>query len=144
LPEAPLLKNFLFADDTVFLAKGKNIEELTKFVYCRIVHYFRSKKLSLHPEKVTKFSVFITSYIVHKNPLHNFANYSNLSDIQKPELIVLSENVNINSCVPATRYLGVYFDTQLNFKHHISTLTNKLTKMLYFFKQTKHVLTPKA
>jgi ribonuclease P/MRP protein subunit RPP40 len=32
LPEAPLLKNFLFADDTVFLAKGKNIEELTKFV----------------------------------------------------------------------------------------------------------------
>ncbi len=32
LPEASLLKDFLFADDTVLLAKGKNVEELTNFV----------------------------------------------------------------------------------------------------------------
>ncbi len=52
--------SFLFADDTVLLAKGKNIEELTNFVnieFQKIVHYFRLNKLSLHPDK-TKFLIF--------------------------------------------------------------------------------------
>ncbi len=53
-------------------------------------------------------------------------------------------NVNVNSPEPAIRYLGVYFDPNLNFKHHISTIVNKLSKMLYFFKKAKHILTPKA
>ncbi len=59
-------------------------------------------------------------------------------------MIIPIENVNVNSIVPAIRYLDVYFDPQLNFKYHISTITNKLSKILYFFRQAKHVLTPKA
>ncbi|MFN9979891.1 MAG: RNA-directed DNA polymerase, partial [bacterium] len=146
LPEASLLKDFLFADDTALLAKGKNVEELTTFVnteFQKIVHYFRLNKLSLHPDK-TKFLIFSNSHLVRENPPQIFANYHNLSGVQKPELIIPIENANANSIVPAIRYLGVYFDPQLNFKYHISTITNKLSKMLYFFRQAKHVLTPKA
>jgi hypothetical protein len=86
LPEASLLKDFLFADDTVLLAMGKNIEELTTFVnieFQKIVHYFRLNKLSLHPDKtkflisatailcviiLLKFSPIITIYLMFKSP----------------------------------------------------------------------------
>ncbi len=46
--------------------------------------------------------------------------------------------------MPAIRYLGVYFDPQLNFKYHISTIVNKISKVLYFYRQAKNVLTFKA
>ena len=146
LPEASLLKDFLFADDTVLLAKGKNVEDLTNFVnveFQKVVSYFRLNKLSLHPNK-TKFLVFSNSPAVRNNPPHIVANYNNVATDQNPDLIVPIENVNVNSPEPAIRYLGVYFDPNLNFKHHISTIVNKLSKMLYFFKKAKHILTPKA
>jgi hypothetical protein len=69
LPEASLLKDFLFADDTVLLAKGKNVEELTNFVnveFQKVVTYFRLNKLSLHPKK-TKFLVFSNSPTKQQN-----------------------------------------------------------------------------
>jgi hypothetical protein len=146
LPEASLLKDFLFADDTVLLAKGKNVEELTNFVnveFQKVVTYFRVNKLSLHPNK-TKFLIFSNSPTVRNNPPQIFANYNNLSTPQNPELIIPIENVDVNSSEPAIRYLGVYFDPNLNFKHHISIIVNKLSKMMYFFKQAKHILTQKA
>jgi len=52
--------------------------------------------------------------------------------------------IDIKSTVPAVRYLGVYFDPQLNFKYHIQTIVAKISKMLYFYRQSKHILTQKA
>jgi hypothetical protein len=92
----------------------------------------------------TKFLVFSNSPTVRNNPPQIFANYNILSTVQNPDLIVPIENVDVNSSEPAIRYLGVYFDPNLNFKHHISIIVNKLSRMLYFFKQTKHILTQKA
>jgi hypothetical protein len=146
LPEASLLKSLLFADDTALHVSGKNVDELTNFINTelkKIIQYFKFNKLSLHPEK-TKYLIFTNSPATRNNPPLIFANYNNLTGVQNQDLIMPIENITANSSVPAIKYLGVYFDPQLNFKHHILTITNKLSQMLYFFRQTKHVLTVKA
>jgi len=78
------------------------------------------------------------------NPPKIFANYNNLSGPQCADLLHPIENVTSNSQIPAIRYLGVYFDPQLNFKFHISTIVNKISRMLYFYRQAKNVLTLRA
>jgi len=146
LPLSTLLKSLLFADDTALLASGSNIETLTEFVnneFHKIVYYFRKNRLSLHPDK-TKFMIFSNTLAAKKEPPKIFANYNNLSGVQSADLLYPIENVTVNSSIPAIRYLGVYFDPQLNFKYHITTIVNKISKMLYFYRQAKNVLTPKA
>jgi hypothetical protein len=146
LPLSSLLKSLLFADDTALLASGSNIDDLVEFVnneFHKVVYYFRKNRLSLHPEK-TKFMVFSNSLAAKKEPPKIFANYNNFSGPQNVDLLYPIENVTSNSSVPAIRYLGVYFDPQLNFKYHISTIVNKISKMLYFYRQAKNVLTFKA
>jgi hypothetical protein len=136
----------LFADDTALLASGSNIEELNRFVnseFQKVVYYFRKNRLSLHPEK-TKFMIFSNSVNVKKDPPQIFANYNNLNGPEDANLVYPIENITVNSTVPAIRYLGVYFDPQLNFKYHIKIISNKISRMLYFYRQVKNILTEKA
>jgi len=133
----------LFADDTALLARGANIIELADFVnteFQKIVTYFSVNKLSLHPEK-TKVMFFTNSPAVKSNPPIIYANYNSLDSVPNPALLFPIENISQLSKIPAIRYLGVYFDPQLNFKHHIQIIQNKISKMLYFYRQAKHVLT---
>ncbi len=146
LPLSLLLKSLLFADDTALLASGSNIEELTRFVnseFQKVVYYFRKNRLSLHPEK-TKFMIFSDSVNVKKDPPQIYANYNNFNGPEDANLVYPIENITVNSTVPAIRYLGVYFDPQLNFKYHIKTISNKISRMLYFYRQVKNILTEKA
>jgi len=146
LPLSSLLKSLLFADDTALLASGSNIEELNRFVnseFQKVVYYFRKNRLSLHPEK-TKFMIFSNSVNVKKDPPQIFANYNNLNGPEDANLVYPIENITVNSTVPAIRYLGVYFDPQLNFKYHIKIISNKISRMLYFYRQVKNILTEKA
>jgi len=143
LPSASLLRSLLFADDTALLARGSNIKDLADYVnseFHKVVQYFRENKLSLHPEK-TKVMFFTKSPSVSSNPPIIYVNYNNLDSASKPELLLPIENITQNSRIPAIRYLGVYFDPQLNFKFHIQTIVNKISKMLYFYRQAKHILT---
>jgi hypothetical protein len=146
LPSSSLLRSLLFADDTALLAKGANINELAEFVnteFQKVVLFFRTNKLSLHPDK-TKVMFFTNSPAVKDNPPIIYVNYNNLDSAANPELLVPIENITQNSATPAVRYLGVHFDPQLNFKYHIKTIVNKISRMLYFYRQAKHVLTWKA
>jgi hypothetical protein len=146
LPSSSLLRSLLFADDTALLARGSDINALADFVnteFQKVVQYFSANKLSLHPEK-TKVMFFSNSQAVKLNPPVIYANYNNFENEAKPELLFPIENITQNSKIPAIRYLGVYFDPQLNFKFHIQTIVNKVSKMLYFYRQAKHVLTWKA
>jgi len=143
LPSSSLLRSLLFADDTALLARGSNINDLANFVnteFHKVVQYFRKNKLALHPEK-TKVMFFSKSHLVNSNPPTIFINFNNMDSAVNPELLVPIENISINSRIPAIRYLGVYFDPQLNFKFHIQTIVKKISKMLYFYRQAKHVLT---
>jgi hypothetical protein len=61
--------------------------------------------------------IFSNTLAAKKEPPKIFANYINLSGVQRADLLYPIENVTVNSSIPAIRYLGVYFDPQLNFKY---------------------------
>jgi hypothetical protein len=46
--------------------------------------------------------------------------------------------------VPAIKHLGVYFDENLDFKYHINTISNKLSRALYSLCSVKKILPLKA
>ena len=45
---------------------------------------------------------------------------------------------------PHFKFLGVYFDPNLNFKKHISYINSKLSKSLFYLRSTKNFLNQKA
>jgi hypothetical protein len=68
LPLCTELMLILFADDTTLSASGEDLNQLTEYVnneFQKVCEFFRSNKLSLHPEK-TKFMIFTSSANVKK------------------------------------------------------------------------------
>jgi hypothetical protein len=60
LPMCSDLMSILFADDTTLSAAGDDLSNLADFVnteFQKVCEFFRSNKLSLHPDK-TKFMIF--------------------------------------------------------------------------------------
>ena len=146
--DLPFCSNFLallFADDTTLLMSHENINILMQQVnieFHKIITFFRSLKLALHPSK-TKFMVFSNSKQVKAMNLILNINFNNENedDISK---IFVAEQVTIDSKIPAVRFLGVFFDPQLNFNFHVKSITSKLSKALYMLRSTKNFLPQKA
>ena len=145
LPNASALTFLLFADDTTILASGPNIENLINYVnqeFQKVVYFFRQNKLALHANK-TNYMIFSTSPEVRNSNFQLFINNNNPNQ-QDPSLLFPLTRVLGDEKNPAVKFLGVYIDPSLNFKHHILTLCNKLSSSLYFLRATKKVLSPKA
>ena len=144
LPSCTLLKSFLFADDTTLIHSNPDLLVLTDIVnreFQKVIEYFKIHKLALHPEK-TKFIVFSHNREIATTSPEVVINFNN-SNEDDPNKIFPMTCVNTSS-VPAIRFLGIYFDPQLNFKHHVQLLLNKLSRALYFLRSTKNILTSKA
>ena len=45
--------------------------------------------------------------------------------------------VHSHSVIPAINFLGIFIDPELNFKFHVSPLTTKISKALYFIRNSK-------
>ena len=75
--------------------------------------------------------------------LNIFCNNNNLDQDSAENISVISR-VTVNDELPAIKFLGVFFDPNLNFKHHISTLKNKLSKALYALRSVKKTLNQKS
>jgi hypothetical protein len=71
-----------------------------------------------------------------------FINF-NESDESTINPIIPMSCIN-NSDNPFVKFLGVYFDPNLNFKKHISYINSKLSKSLYFLKTSKNILNERA
>lgn len=135
LPCASSLFSLLFADDTTLSKSGKDINALTVEVNCefqKIVEYFRSNKMALHPNK-TKFMIF--------NPPreHNVTlsiNNNNSGSLFNPYLCTDLECVASGTI----KFLGVNFDPSLNFKDHINQIKAKISKSLYIIQRAKNFL----
>jgi hypothetical protein len=143
LPNATALFSLLFADDTALTASSDNLTELYSFVnteFRKLCSYFRSNKLSLHPDK-TKYLLISPSLAHHQTDLQIFLNNNNLNE-NNPTLIFPLSRVNPTDPVPAIKYLGIYFDPQLNFKYHISTISKKLSNALFSLRRVKNLLPP--
>ena len=148
LPNCTLLKSLLFCDDTTLLASGSNLNQLANFVndeLQKISTWFRSNQLSLHPDK-TKFTVFHSNLgSIQWDDIHLYINENNSSASNpNPDLIKPIDYVNNASEIPAIKFLGVYFDPNLNFKYHIQKLNEKLSRALFILRQCKKILTRSA
>jgi len=141
LPTCTSLYTTLFADDTKLVASNTDLVSLFDYVnieFQKVVQYFRSNKLFLHPSK-TKFILFSNSSLQNLDNLQIFMNNNNVNS-HNPDLITPIEQITTDCTIPAVRFLGIYIDPKLNFKYHLSLLNSKLSKALYFLRQAKNNL----
>ena len=118
LPLVSKLFALLFADDTTLLASADSVESLNKFVnteFKKICDFFRTNKLMLHPDK-TKILFFSNS--ANGEGVQLYCNNNN-NDSTEPEFIKLLPIISNNDDIPAAKFLGVYFDSNLSFKYQI-------------------------
>jgi hypothetical protein len=145
LPLCTTLLSLLFADDTALVATGEDITELfnrTNKELHKLCTYFRLNKLSLHPDK-TKY-LFISHQKTHLNVTNTLFINNNNPGNNDPQKIHQLHLVTTTDKVPAIKYLGVFFDPNLNFKYHISQVSNKLSRALYSLRTVKNLLPAQA
>ena len=145
LPEWSNLLALLFADDTTLLASDDNIDDLILHVnseFKKIVTFFRAHKLSLHPEK-TQFILFTNSTIVKQKNIPLVINMNNHT-LDNPGLIFPMKRISSSSDTPAVKFLGIYFDPDLNFKIQIRNISSKISKSLFILRRAKTFLSEKA
>ena len=141
LPLCSSLYTSLFADDTKLVAIGPDLPLLIQHVnneFQKINYFFRSLKLSLHPSK-TKVMIFTCNQVFKHMDLQIYLNNNNF-DQDLPELLIPIEHVHSLSATPAIKFLGIFIDPELNFKFHLSHLTSKISKALYFIRNSKNIL----
>ena len=146
LPLCSELFALLFADDTTLLLSGPNLDELLNKVnieFKKVVDFFRSHKLALHPAK-TKYILFTNSSVARSKNVDIFLNFNNNGDPQNVNLISPLTRVTIDSETPAIKFLGIFIDPSMNFKFHIDSLIGKISKSMYYLRRVKHVLTTNA
>ena len=100
--------------------------------------FFRDNKLSLHPEK-TKFLLFSFNNSEPPQDLSIFLNNNNPNE-NLPNLILPLSRVLPTDKTPAIKYLGIYFDQNLNFKFHINQISKKLSNALFALRRVKNFL----
>jgi hypothetical protein len=130
LPSYSSLLSLLFADDTALAAEGDDLDSLVQHVndeFKKVCNYFKLHKLSLHPDK-TKFMIISNAKV---SPVVSIFINNNNSNQNEPANIFRLKQVYSTDDVPAIKYLGVFFDPQLNFKYHTNYVSKKISKALY-------------
>jgi hypothetical protein len=124
-----LLHFILFADDTNLFYCNKNYEDLMKNVnleLSKLSEWFRANRLSLNISK--------TNYILFGNRRRCLAD-------TKFNICI---DGNIIERVCFTKFLGVYIDEDLNFKHHTAQISKKISKSLGILNRVKYILPRKT
>ena len=114
----------MFADDTTFLYTGNNLNTLTNNVnteLIKIYEWLKCNKLSININK--------TLYIIFSS---------------KNKIIDDDQQVKINSepieRVYYTKFLGVFLDSNLNWKKHIEYVSKKISKSIDIFCKARKLL----
>jgi hypothetical protein len=84
-----------------------------------------------------------SSRLVHDTPTKVFINNNNLGQ-NDPGLIHEIKRVLPSDNVPAIKYLGVYFDPNVNFKYHVQQISVKLSRALFQICRVKNILSKAA
>jgi hypothetical protein len=145
LPDATKLFSLLFADDTALTHSDSNLDELFLTVnreFGKLCTYFRQNKLSLHPDK-TKYLLITYSNTLTEQRHRIYINNNNELENDNCKIFEL-KRVSTNDREPAIKYLGVFFDENLTFKHHINSLNSKLSRALYSLRNVKNILPQKT
>jgi hypothetical protein len=122
---ATTLFSVLFADDTTCLSKGKNLQELLRYVtdeLQKIAVWFRSNKMAVNTSK-TKFIVFRThGKKINANECVLSFNNNEPGHPEDPALISNIDRIHNEGIEKNFKLLGVLFDEYLSFGDHISYL----------------------
>ncbi len=143
LPNCTELFSLLFADDTALTASHEDIDTLHDYVnteFQKLCYYFRQNKLSLHPDKTKYLCISPSPNTTCNKKLFIDNNNPNQKDIHN---IFELQRVTQYNKIPAIKYLGVYFDPNLNFKFHISQIPKKLSHALYSLCSAKNLFSEK-
>lgn len=73
-----------------------------------------------------------------------FINNNNDDDTYNPIRMTKLERTKSTYNTPAIKYLGAYFDPDLNFKYHVSQLSKKLSYELFSLKNARNTLPLKS
>jgi hypothetical protein len=145
LPECSDFFSKLFADDTALILCEDDLESLVRKAnteFQKVCMYFRSNKLSLHPDK-TKYIIISNSRQVHETETKIFINNNNVGQNEQ-SLIHEIKRVLTNDDIAAIKYLGVYFDPHLNFKFHVQQLSLQLSRSLFQIRRVENILSKDA
>jgi hypothetical protein len=120
-----------FADDTTMLVSDSNLNNLylnaNKYVNDLYV-WFCANQLSLNANK--------TKYILIR-PKQSHCNLEGLNLMINGNAL---QRVGDGCHESSTKFLGIYLDEFLTWKHHIKNVKNKISRALFAIKQVKHVL----
>ena len=145
LPKCSDLIFKLFADDTALIATDDDIHQLVITVnreFQKICCFFREHGLSLHPDK-TKYLIISSTANIHETKTKIFINNNNPNGTDPNFISEINRILPSDKC-PAVKYLGVFFDPNLNFKHHIQYISSKISRALYYLRTAKNFLPPPA
>ena len=122
LPEATQFFIKLYADDTFLCAQNDNLfllEEQVNLELDKVYKWLASNKLTLNIKK----SKFMITTRKKNQPIENFS--------------VKINETNLEQC-DSYKYLGVYFDKDLNWKSHIAYISQKISKACGSLAKLRH------
>ena len=125
LPDNVNCKTVMYADDTSLLVSSPDPISLQNSLndnMCNIAKWFKANKLTLNLTK-TKFMLFGST-----NNLNKFCNIS-----------LLFDGVSIEK-VDHFKYLGVIFDSNLTWSHHIEFISSNVSKRCGLIRRVKYHL----
>ena len=117
----------MFADDTNLFISDSNIENLFETMneeLRKVANWFKANKLSLNISK-TKYSLF-----------HSTRKKKDIPNTLPPLHI---DNVPVKREF-VTKFLGVYLDENISWKHHINTVSTKVRKTIGILYRTHCIL----
>ena len=121
------LFSILFADDTIVLIEGTNIDTMITTLNCevaKLTEWFNANKLSINVSK-SHYMVF----------------HRSRRKINKGNILL---DTTILSQVTITKFLGVILDDKLKWTHHISYIKNTISKGMGNILKTRKVLKMKV
>jgi hypothetical protein len=150
LPLSSNLNTSMFADNTLGLAKGKNLPELMDFVNQELgkwATWFRANKLKVNTTK-TKYIIFHTKgKKIDLQGREIFYNDNEPGCPQNPALVSTLDRVHNNHIEKSSRsykLLGIEMDEHLSFNSQTNALHSKLAKSIYCINKVKNFLPPSA
>ena len=123
-----LLKFILFADDTCIFSSAHSLQDListTNLELSKVQKWISLNKLTLNINKTH-------SILFHRNKV--------LPQII-PDIKIGPDSIKY---LDSTKFLGLYIDSQLNWKKHINHINNKLNKQCGIIYLTRHCFNKKA
>ena len=118
------LSFILYADDTNIVVSNPNLESLCNIVnrgLSQVCEWFKANKLSINVNKC--------NYMIFHNGKRFCVN----------DICIRIDNTALPR-VDKTKFLGVYLDSSLSWKYHISEVESKVSKSIGIISKIKHLL----